>query len=346
VAATALTGAAAGFPDLAGAGSRDASSGPPARLLKPRRLKRGDVVGLVAPGGIVTDALIDECVSNLESLGLSVKPASNIRSAWGGYAGTVDQRLDDLHAMFRDRQISAIWAARGGSGCLALPPRLDYALIRRSPKIVVGYSDITALHLALYRHAGLVTFHGPVASATFSEYSVSQLRSVLMEPQARTTLALAREHLSKAEELPQFAPRTFRSGTAQGRLVGGNLSTLCAMVGTPHFPRLKGCLLFLEEVGEAPYRIDRMLTQLRQSGVLSQASGVVLGVFERCEPTDAKPSLTLTQVLEDHLARLGVPAAYGFSFGHIAHQLTLPVGLSARLDTQAQTITLLEPAVA
>lgn len=303
------------------------------------------MVGLVAPGGMAEDALIEKCVRNLEGMGFSVKPGRHLRAVHGNYAGSVAQRAEDLHAMFADREVAGIWAARGGSGCTALLPLLDYAAIRRNAKVLVGFSDITALHLALLRKAGLVTFHGKVASSTFSDFSVEHLRSVLMEPRARAVLPIAPENLEKARQQAQFAPRVFRPGRAQGRLVGGNLSTLAAMVGTPYGAVTGGAILFLEEVAEAPYRIDRMLTQLRQSGDLSRAAGVVLGVFEKCEAPVGEASLSLGETLEQHLDPLRVPAAYGFSFGHIEHQVTLPVGVMAQLDTDQRTITLLEAAV-
>lgn len=302
-------------------------------------------MGLVAPGGVLDDAIIEKCVRNLEAMGFRVKPSANLRAAYGGYAGTVGQRLDDLHGMFRDREVAAVWAARGGSGCQHLLPHLDYKLLRAHPKILIGYSDVTALHLAILRHAGLVTFHGPVAWTSVSDYTTARMRSVLMEPQSRTVMALAEEHLRKAETQPQFVPRTFRAGVAQGRLVGGNLSVLSALVGTPHLPVTRGGLLFIEEIGEAPYRIDRMLEQLRQSGVLTRAAGVVLGVFQKCEPTDKEASLTLAETLEHQLSKVEVPAVYGYSFGHVPHQYTLPVGAMARLDTTERTVTLLEAAV-
>jgi muramoyltetrapeptide carboxypeptidase len=210
----------------------------------------------------------------------------------------------------------------------------------------VGYSDITALHLGLLRKARLVTFHGPVASSTFSDFSMEHLRAVLMEPRAQRVLPVAADNLQKAEQQPQFAPRAYRAGRAQGHLVGGNLSTVTSLVGTPYAAPMAGALLFLEEVGEAPYRIDRMLTQLRQAGGLGAAAGVMLGVFEKCVAPPGEASLSLEETLQQHLAALRVPAAYGLSFGHIAHQITLPVGTRARFDAEARTITLLEPAVA
>jgi muramoyltetrapeptide carboxypeptidase len=191
----------------------------------------------------------------------------------------------------------------------------------------------------------LVSFHGPVATSTFSDYSAASLRAVLMEPEPRRAFEIAEPNFARAMDEPQFEPRPYVEGVATGRLVGGNLSVVAAMVGTPYGLTPAPDLLFLEEVGEAPYRIDRMLTQLRQAGILGAAAGTMLGVFQRCEPTDAEPSLTLQEVLQEHFARGSRPAGYGYSFGHIAHQMTLPVGIRARLDTRAQSVTLLEPAV-
>ena len=318
----------------------------PHRLIKPPRLKAGDLVGLIAPGGVVDDALIEKCVKNLESLGMRVKVSINIRAARGGYAGTVAQRVDDLHAMFLDREVKAIWPARGGSGCVHLLPKINYSLIRNHPKILIGYSDITALLLAIYRHAGLVTFHGPVASSTFSDYSVAHLKAVLMEPQARFDINMSAQNAEKALQEPQFARRTLREGVATGRLVGGNLSVLTAMVGTPYAAEFSGSIMFLEEIGEAPYRIDRMLTQLSQSGALKNIAGAMLGVFQKAVAIDGEASLTLNEVLDDHFAQPKTPSVYGFSFGHIAQQFTIPIGVRARLDTANATLTLLESAVA
>lgn len=320
-------------------------------LIKPPRLKSGDLVGLVSPGGVVDDVLIEKCVKNLEAFGMRVKVSANIRAARGGYAGTVEQRVNDLHAMFLDRDVKAIWPARGGSGSIQLLPRLDYSMIRNHPKILVGYSDITALLVAIYRHAGLVTFHGPVASSTFSDYSMAYLKAVLMEPQPRLEINMSAQDAQKAQNVekalqePQFARRVMREGVATGRLLGGNLSVLSALIGTPYAVELRDCLLFLEDIGEAPYRVDRMLTQLSQSGALKNISGAMLGVFQKSGATDGEASLTLAEVLDDHFAQLKTPAVYGVSFGHIAQQFTIPIGVSARLDTANATLTLLESAV-
>ena len=322
------------------------------RLVKPAVLKQGDLVGLIAPGGVVDDTIIQKCVTNLESLGFKVKLSPNIRAARGGYAGTVQQRLDDLHGMFVDKEVKAIWTARGGSGCTGLLPGIRYDLVRKHAKILIGYSDITALHLALYRRAGLVTFHGPVAWSTPNDYAVSQMQAVLMNPRPQTEINMSVENERKVSTQAEFALRTFRHGVAEGRLVGGNLSVLSALIGTPYAAEIENHLVFLEDVREPPYRIDRMLTQLQQSvgnrgerDGLKRAAGVMLGVFSRSRATDGDASLTANEVLDDHFSAIPIPAVAGYSFGHIAHQFTIPVGVRARLDTASQTLTLLEAAV-
>ena len=319
------------------------------RLIKPARLNSGDLVGLIAPGGWVDDALIEKSVKNLESFGMRVKVSENIRAVRGGYAGTVEQRADDFHAMFLDRDVKAIWAARGGSGAIQLLPKIDFSLIRKHPKIVVGYSDITALLLAIYRGAGLITFHGPVASSVFSDYSMAQLHAALMEPQSGRVISMASddnaENNQRAQLEPQFLRRTIREGIAMGRLLGGNLSVLSALIGTSYGVDLSGSLLFLEEISEAPYRVDRMLTQLSQSGGLKKVVGTMLGVFQKCAAPEGEASLTLAEVVDEHFSKLTVPSVYGYPFGHIAQQLTIPVGLRARLDTANASLTLLESPV-
>jgi muramoyltetrapeptide carboxypeptidase len=315
------------------------------KLIKPPRLRQGDLVGLIAPGGHTSDAAIEQAVGNIEALGFRVKQGANLRAVHGNYAGSVQQRIDDLHAMFADREVKAIWCIRGGSGCISLLSSIDYALIRANPTILLGYSDITALHLAIHRHAGLVTFHGPVASSGQSEYSTTHMLAVLTDPQPSYTIPMALENSRRAIEEPQYAMRTVHPGVATGPLMGGNLSLVSALAGTPYAADYRNSILFIEEINEAPYRLDRWLTQLDLSGGLSKAAAVMIGICEHCGPGDNELSLTLDETLDIHLQPLAIPAVTGYSFGHIRNQFTIPVGVMARLDTERQTVTLLEPAV-
>jgi len=314
-------------------------------LIKPPRLRKGDVIGLVAPGGYTDDASIDKAVRHIEALGFRVRQGAWLREVWGNYGGTVAARIADLHGMFRDPEVKAIWAIRGGSGCISLLKHLDYGLMRRHPKILLGYSDITALHLAIGRHAGLVTFHGPVATSTPSAYSDEHMLAVLMDPRPSYTIPMAQENARKALQEPQYALRTVHGGVATGRLVGGNLSLVSALAGTPYAADYRDAILFIEEVNEEPYRIDRWMTQLDLSLPLAQAAAVMIGICENCGPQGEGPSLSLNETFDVHLQPLQVPAVSGYSFGHIRHQFTMPLGVRATLDTGAQTLTLLEPAV-
>jgi muramoyltetrapeptide carboxypeptidase len=314
-------------------------------LIKPPRLRRGDVVGLVAPGGYTSDAAIEKAVQHIESLGFRVKLGTYLRDVWGNYGGTVAARIADLHAMFRDPEVKAIWAIRGGSGCISLLRHLDYRLIRTHPKILLGYSDITALHLAIHRHAGLVTFHGPVASSTPSDYATEHLLAVLTEPRESYTIPMSVENDRRALEEPWYATRTVHEGVATGPLIGGNLSLVSALAGTPYAADFTGSLLFIEEVNEEPYRIDRWMTQLDLAVGFDKAAAIMIGICENCGPQGDGPSLTLDETLDVHLQPLRVPAVTGYSFGHIRNQFTMPVGIKGRLDTEARTVTLLEAAV-
>ncbi|HEV7817310.1 MAG TPA: LD-carboxypeptidase [Janthinobacterium sp.] len=313
--------------------------------IKPARLREGDLVGICAPSGHINEGAITRAILNMQSLGLHVRLSDNLRAVNGNYAGTVQQRLDDLHAMFRDPDIKAVWPIRGGSGAISLLSAIDYALIKANPKILIGFSDITALHLAIHARTGLVTFHGPVASSVFTDYAVAQIRAVLMEPQARCVIPMSEENFLKSKEEPQYAIRTVHGGQASGRLIGGNLSLVSALVGTPYAANFRGSILFLEEVNEAPYRIDRMLNQLQLSQGLEHAAALMFGICEGCGAPDNDPSLTLDETLDQHLLPLRAAAVSGYSFGHIRDQCTLPVGVMASLDTQQHTITLLEAAV-
>jgi muramoyltetrapeptide carboxypeptidase len=301
--------------------------------IKPRRLREGDIVGIVAPGSPFSEEQLQKTLANLTALGLVPKLATNLKATLGYLAGTDQQRLDDLHSMFSDKEVAAIWCLRGGYGTARLLPHLNYRLIRRNPKPLIGYSDITALLNAIHQETGLVCFHGPVGASDFSPFTVAGLRGALMDvPQGPLLLP--------APNRQQAVPRTLVGGTARGRLAGGNLSLVAALCGTPWQLPVKGRILFLEDVGEKPYRIDRMLTQLRQACPLEKAKAIVLGTFSDCQATDS-PSQTIEEVFADRLGNLGVPVCYGLPFGHITDQLTLPIGAEAELDADKCSLTLM-----
>lgn len=322
-----------------------AGSRPRLPRLRPPRLRKGDLVALFAPGGHVTDEQIERSVKNLESLGLRVTLSKNLRARYGGYAGLPRDRADDMHALIRDPGIKALWSIRGGSGTAQILPFLDYALIRANPKIIIGFSDITALLNAVTHLASVITFHGPGAISTFSDYSVNHLQSVLFDGASNYTMRSASANDERATTEPEYQMKSLRPGVAEGALWGGNLSVFAALIGTPFLPSLKGSLLFLEDANEEPYRLDRLLTQVRQHIGAGYPAATLFGVFRRYAPKDDAPTITLPQVLEDYAATQPIPAVSGYSLGHISHQMTLPIGLRARLDTEAKTVTLLEAAV-
>lgn len=309
--------------------------------IKPAKLNKGDTIGLIAPGSYISQNQLDESIKNIKDLGYSVKYNESILDKYGYLAGKDSARLKDIHSMFIDKNVKAIFAVRGGYGCARLLPRLDYELIRSNPKILIGYSDITSLLYGIYKKTGLICFHGPVGTSTFNDYSVSHMTNILTKTQSEYSMK------NLPEDVDQI--RVIKSGVAEGELVGGNLSIVVSMIGTEFDIETKDKIIFLEDIGEEPYRIDRMLTQMRQSGKFDNCSGIALGVFRKCDVDQDDPefenSLTLQQVFDDRLGDLGVPVIYGLSFGHIINKFTLPFGVNARLDTYNKRITLLESAV-
>lgn len=296
--------------------------------IKARRLKSGDLVGVFAPAGPVEEEELLPGIRALESLGFRVRLSPHALLREGYLAGADELRLQDLHALFRDEEVKAIICARGGYGSLRLFERIDFGLIRQHPKILVGYSDVTALLLAVYKYARLVTFHGPLLKdITKNHGSNLCFLAKLMTSTGSPTIELG-------------GVEVLRRGSAEGRVLGGNLSLITHMIGTPFMPSVKGSLLFLEEKGEAPYRIDRMLTHLRLSGILDRCAGVMTGAFEDC----GEPS-AVRSVIEERLAGLSVPVIIGLPIGHGEANTALPIGVRAVLDAGKATLTLREPCV-
>ena len=330
---------------IAGRSSRAfASTSRSGPSLKPPRLKAGDTVGLINPAGATfhgNDVTI--AAETLTALGLKMKTGKHLLDRYGYLAGTDDARANDVNTMFADPEVAAIFTFRGGWGCNRILDLLDYNLIRRNPKILMGYSDITSLLLALNAKTGLVTFHGPVGVSTWNQYSTQIVKKLLFEAEAFSM----ENPVETGDSLVQVKDRilTINPGKANGKLLGGNLSVLTAMVGTDYLPDFRGNILFLEEVGEDIYRVDRMLTQLKLAGILKQISGFVFGRCSDCGPGKGYGSLTLEDVFDDHIKPLGIPAWYGSMIGHIEKKFTVPLGIEAEINAVKGSISLLEPAV-
>jgi len=326
------------------AGSRVRARGKtrPKAIIKPPRLRPGDTVGLVCPASAPFEpSAIREGKMATEKLGFRVKIGRNVGKKYGYLGGTDQERATDLQEMFDDPEVKAIVALRGGYGCLRILELLDYEHIRSHPKILLGYSDITSLLLAVHQMTGLVTFHGPVALSTFSPYTVDLLQRVLMSA----------EPAGEISEAPGSLPIDVNglSRRVTGRLTGGNLTLITASLGTPYEVDTEGRLLFLEEVGEEPCDIDRHLTHLLLAGKLHAAAGIAIDRMQRCGPRDYQPAfpttLSVEEVISDRLAQLPVPVVFGLSLGHAADKPTLPLGIRATLDVAKGRLSLDEAAV-
>ena len=334
----ALAGA---LPVLARSANSNAAQAAQKRLL-PSPLNKGDTVGLVSPSSATDERLsLQLAQESMEALGFKVKTGVHYAKRRGYLAGTDAERAGDLNAMFADRSVNAIICVRGGSGAGRLLPLLDYATIRRNPKVLLGYSDITALHSALQAKAGLVTFHGPIGSGSWNRFNVDQFERLFFKRE----LMQYRNRIEAGDELVPRRNRTttITPGKARGELVGGNLSVLVALAGSPYMPDFTGKILFLEDVGEAPYRVDRMLCTLKLMGALDRITGFIFGECTDCKPGDGYGSLTLDQILDDYIKPLNIPAYSGAMIGHIREQFIVPVGGNVELDADAGSFRLLEP---
>lgn len=324
-------------------GSQQAIAAPPA-VLRPAALKPGDTLGLVSPSGAIDDPLTLQLAKEaMEALGFKVKTGAHFGARHGHLAGTDAQRAGDLNAMFADRSVSGIVCVRGGSGAARLLPLLDYASIRANPKVLLGYSDITALHCAIQAKTGLLTFHGQVGGGSWNRFNADQFRRLLLGNE----LMHYQNVLDAGDELVPRKNRTttLRGGKVQGELVGGNLTVLTALAGSSYLPDFRNKILFLEDVSEAPYRVDRMFSTLKLMGALDQIAGFIFGECTDCDPGNGYGSLTLSQILDDYITPLKIPAYSGAMIGHIREQFIVPVGGRVEMDADAGSFRLLEPAL-
>ncbi|WP_176448420.1 LD-carboxypeptidase [Lentibacillus sp. CBA3610] len=304
--------------------------------MKPQRLAKGDTVGIMAPASPSDIRRLERAVPFFERMGLHVKLGKTTNLKYGYLAGTDAERMADFHDMVTDNTIKAIIFARGGYGTARIANQIDYHLIRQNPKIFWGYSDITYLHTAIRQQTGLTTFHGPmpasdIADDDFDALSANMFRQ-LFDPVT----------LHYSEDISPL--NVIVSGEADGELIGGNLSLLISSLGTPYEINTEGKLLLLEDIGEAPYRIDSMLNQLKLAGKLHAASGIIIGDFAEAEPPEGKPSLSLKHVLHDHLADLACPVMSGFKIGHCFPHFSVPLGEKATLNTAEKSL-IIEPGV-
>jgi muramoyltetrapeptide carboxypeptidase len=289
------------------------------------RLRKGAGIGVVAPAGPITQPELQSGLDLIESYGFHVLLAPHIYDRESYLAGKDETRLNDFHAMLRNKDIQAILCARGGYGSLRLLDKIDFDLIRKNPKIIVGYSDITALLLAVYHRTRLVTFHGPLVKDLAGE-RVQDLEFLL---QMITSNGLFQLDLAQGEALVH--------GKAKGFLLGGNLTLICHLLGTPFMPSMKGAILFIEEKGEPLYRIDRLLTQLRLCGQLDHIKGLIVGNFQDCADIASINHLVL-----DILAGFRIPICAGLPIGHGMQNIPLPIGLPVIMDTQKLTVVATE----
>jgi muramoyltetrapeptide carboxypeptidase len=307
-------------------------------IIKPEKLKRGDVIGIISPSSPLSDKTrLDAGISYFEKMGYAVKVGTNSKKESGYLAGTDEERVEDIHNMFLDKKVKLIICLRGGYGASRLLDKIDYDIVKNNPKIFCGYSDITVLQNAFYKKTGLITFAGPMVGVDFykdiSEFTEKNFWNTVTGREPIILNGPLGERLS-----------SFRSGIAEGKLIGGNLSMFASLIGTEYLPEAEGKILFLEEIGEVPYRIDRMLNQLRLSGYLGKINGIILGRFIDCIESDPQSkSLKLEEVMDDYFANnFHAPVLNNLSHGHINDNLTIPIGINVKINGIHSSIDILE----
>lgn len=311
------------------------------KTTKPKKLVKGDLIGIISPASSPNELeKIEKGTKYLEKQGYRVAIGKNVGKKHGYLAGTDYERLDDLHSMFKNKDVKAIFCVRGGYGSGRLLDKIDYTLIKKNPKIFVGYSDITALQMSIFKKTGLITFAGPMLATDFSgsinKYTEENFWKILTST----------KKIGKVFNPREESFYILSKGRGEGKVLGGNLAVLLSLWGTPYMPELKNSILIIEDIGEEPYRIDRLLNQLRLSKVLANVNGIILGRFVDCyEKVKKSDSITLNEVIEHYLSDLSIPVLYSFSHGHVKENLTLPLGLTCKLNASRSFVEFTESAV-
>jgi muramoyltetrapeptide carboxypeptidase len=308
-------------------------------MKKPRALKKGSTIGLIAPSSPVKNiSIVYKAIKILEGQGFNVVTGESISKRYGYLSGEDYIRANDINNMFKDKNIDGIFCLRGGYGVPRILDKLDYNLIKNNPKLFIGYSDITALHIVLNQRCDIITFHGPmVASDMIDDFDEFSKQSYF---RAITSV----ESLGEIKNPEGIPIKSMVKGKAFGKIIGGNLSLIAATLGTPYEINTKGKILFLEDIDECTYSIDRMLTQLRLAGKLNDCRGIILGDFKNCN-LQREDDLTLMEVFNDIIKESGKPTIYNFKAGHCKPKVTLPLGVKAYIDADECTIKVLENAL-
>jgi muramoyltetrapeptide carboxypeptidase len=311
------------------------------KTLKPHKLNKGDLIGVISPASSTGDlSKIEKGVRYFEGLGYRVEVGKNVNQNFGYLAGSDEQRIADLHDMFGKKEVKAIVCIRGGYGSSRLLDKIDYGLIKKHPKIFVGYSDITALQMAFYKKAGLISFAGPMLSVDFSEEINGFTEEMFW------ALISCNKKFGKIKNPDEEKFFVLKHGKVHSELLGGNLSMLASLMGTEYFPSFDGKILIIEEINEEPYRIDRMLNQLRLHGIFEKIKGIILGRFVDCYETDQyKKSLSLNEVIDDYFSKMKKPIIYNFKHGHVADNITVAFGIKYKINTADASIEMTESAV-
>ena len=305
-------------------------------VIYPKRLKKGSLVGVCAPAGAIKDAVeIKEFEDKLVKLGYQVKFSENISGRTGYFSASDETRANDFMELIKDDNVEAIFFIRGGWGAARILEYLDFDVIQANPKIIMGFSDITTLLNAITSNTGLVTFHGPGGNSTWNDYSVNYINQLLVQG----------KEVQYANRVGDLQIKTIVPGVSKGELYGGNLSVLTSLLGSDYLPNWEGKILFLEDIGEEPYRVDRMLTQLKLNGLFDKLNGIILGNFRKCIPEEPEISFTLEEVFDQHFKGLSIPVFYGAQIGHIKNKFTLPVGAMISMNADKGEFKLLEKAV-
>lgn len=309
--------------------------------IKPKKLRRKDLIGIISPASATNDEkLVENGIKYIESLGYKTIVGKNVGKVRGYLAGTDEERIDDIHQMFGDKNVKAIFCLRGGYGAFRLLDKIDYKLIQKNPKIFVGFSEITALQMAFLKKSNLISFAGPMVVPNFSS-EIDTFTEERFWRSITSTASRERIQISAKQQLSKI-----KIGQTTGRLIGGNLSVFSALIGTGYVPELKNKILFLEEIDEPPYKIDRMLNQLKLNNSFKNLNGIILGSFKGCIEQDKnKKTLTLEEVWNDYFESVKIPVIHSFPHGHIKDMVTMPLGIKVRMNMKKKFVEFTESGV-